>query len=146
MLPLKNSYCIEHFEHPARFVVSTILYLNDIILNMEIDEYSKKALRTDYKTYEDFHSGDATPRLEYAVIGLVTESAKVLDVIKKTKKNLTPLFKEKVIEELGDLLWYLNLAIDELGITFTDVMNNNVEKIQKKYPPDDQEASKLIRN
>lgn len=103
---------------------------------MDIGEYSKKALRTDYADYSDFHSGDATARLDYAAIGLVTESAKVLDLVKKSKKGLKPLNKEKVTEELGDLLWYLNLALDELKLSFDDVMKANLGKIEKKYPED----------
>ncbi len=112
---------------------------------MDINEYGKKALRTDYKDYRDFHSGEVTPRLDYGAMGLVTESSKILDLIKKTKKNLSGLDKAKVTEELGDLLWYLNITIDELGLTFEDVAKNNLEKIDKKYPVNDPEKSKLIR-
>lgn len=112
---------------------------------MDFQIYAQKALRTDYKTYEDFHTGDGSARLDYASMGLVTESAKILDIIKKTKKNLGPLDKEKIQEELGDLLWYLNLTLDELGMTFQDIMIANLEKIERKYPRDDLEKSKLIR-
>ncbi len=100
---------------------------------MNMKQYSKKALTTDYATYNDFHTGDASARLDYATIGLVTESAKILNIIKKTKKNLSPLDKKVVLEELGDLLWYLNLTIDELDLTFDDVMEENISKITKKY-------------
>jgi NTP pyrophosphatase (non-canonical NTP hydrolase) len=110
-----------------------------------MQEYSKKALRTDYKTYDDFHTGDATPRLDYAAIGLVTESAKVLDLVKKSKKNLNTLNKEQVIEELGDLLWYMNIALDEMGVSFEDIIQSNLTKIDNKYPVDSVEAQKLVR-
>ena len=112
---------------------------------MDIHDYSKKALRTDYADYSDFHTGDSSARLDYGVIGLVTESAKALDLIKKSKKNLTPLSKEKLIEELEDLLWYLNITIDELGLTFEDLMQNNLQKIERKYPLGDSGINNLIR-
>ena len=112
---------------------------------MDIKEYTAKALRTDFASYDDYHSGDVSPRLDYATCGLVTESAKILDLIKKSKKNLQVLDKEKVLEELGDLLWYLNLTIDELGYNFDDVMNSNLLKIERKYPEADGTQDGLIR-
>lgn len=112
---------------------------------MDIHDYSKKALRTDYADYSDFHTGDSSARLDYGVVGLVTESAKALDLIKKSKKNLAPLSKEKLVEEIGDLLWYLNITIDELGLTFDDLMQNNLQKIERKYLLDDIEINNLIR-
>ena len=112
---------------------------------MNINEYQKAALRTDYKSYEDFHTGDVSPRLDYAIIGMVTESAKLLDITKKTKKSLTPLNREKVIEELGDLLWYMNLAISELGLSYEEIAQANLTKISKKYPPENGDNNGLIR-
>ena len=103
------------------------------ICYLDISEYTTKALRTDFKDYANFHTSDVSPRLDYATMGLVTESAKILDIIKKTKKNLKPLDKEKVLEELGDLLWYSNLTLDELNITFEAVMENNLKRINKKH-------------
>jgi NTP pyrophosphatase (non-canonical NTP hydrolase) len=112
---------------------------------MQFDEYKEKALRTDFADYSDYHTGDVTPRFEYSAIGLMTESGKVLDLIKKSKKDLVPLDNARVVEELGDLLWYLNLALDELGVSYEELMQSNIEKIGKKYPVDDVEANKLIR-
>ena len=113
---------------------------------MDFETYKKQALRTDYKSYSDFHTGDVSARLDYASMGLVTESVKVLDIIKKTKKNLSRLNKEKVIEELGDLVWYLNLTLDELKLSFDEILSASLDKINKKYPKDDTDKTQLIRN
>jgi NTP pyrophosphatase (non-canonical NTP hydrolase) len=104
---------------------------------MDIKEYKDKALRTDYADYSDFHTGDVSARLDYASMGLVTESAKVLDIIKKSKKSLAPLDKDKLKEELGDLLWYLNLTLDELNISFDELMESSLAKIDRKHPEGD---------
>ncbi|HVX92556.1 MAG TPA: nucleoside triphosphate pyrophosphohydrolase family protein [Candidatus Dojkabacteria bacterium] len=101
---------------------------------MDLQEYKKKALSTDHKDYSQFHTGESTARLDYGTIGMATCSAKILNFVKKTKMNAKPLDREAITEELGDLLWYMNLTIDELGITFEDVMKNNIEKISKIYP------------
>lgn len=104
---------------------------------MTLKHYKTQALRTDYADYEDFHTGDASARLDYATVGLVTESAKVLDLVKKSKKALSPLDKQRVKEELGDLLWYMNLTLDELGMAFEEVMEASIEKINRKHPEGD---------
>jgi len=112
---------------------------------MDFTEYKEKALRTDWATYDDYNTGDASARFEYSVIGLVTESAKLLDMVKKSKKDVFPIEPARVQEELGDLLWYLNLALDEVGMTYEELMQSNLDKIGKKYPVDDVESNKLIR-
>jgi NTP pyrophosphatase (non-canonical NTP hydrolase) len=104
---------------------------------MDIKEYKDKALRTDYADYRDFHTGDVSARLDYASMGLVTESAKVLDIIKKSKKSLAALDKDKLKEELGDLLWYMNLTLDELNISFDELMESSLAKIDRKHPEGD---------
>ncbi|MBP7927617.1 nucleoside triphosphate pyrophosphohydrolase family protein [Patescibacteria group bacterium] len=113
---------------------------------MTLQEFHEKALRTDYKDYADFHTGDVSPRLDYGTMGLVTESGKVMDIIKKTKKGLGPLKREAITEELSDVLWYLNLTIDELGISWDELMQACLQKIDTKYPADDPEKTKHIRN
>lgn len=62
---------------------------------MNLNDYKKQALRTDYADYSDFHTGDVSPRLDYATTGLVTELAKILDLIKKSKKALSPFGPRK---------------------------------------------------
>ncbi len=104
---------------------------------MDINEYKNKALRTDYADYSDFHIGDVSARLDYASMGLVTESAKILDIIKKSKKSLNSLDKAKIQEELGDLLWYMNLTLDELNISFDELMQSSIDKIDRKHPEGD---------
>ena len=108
---------------------------------MNLTTYRQKALRTDFADYSDFHSGDASPRLDYAVTGLVTEAAKALDIVKKSKKGERPLDLEGIKTELGDLLWYMNLTLDELGSSFEEIMDVNLKKIERKHP----EGDPLIR-
>lgn len=45
--------------------------------------------------------------------------------------------QEKVKEELGDLLWYFNLTLDELNMSFDDIMQNSIDKINRKHPEGD---------
>ncbi|QQR93614.1 hypothetical protein IPJ91_00460 [bacterium] len=49
-----------------------------------------------------------------------------------------------IYKELGDLLWYLNLVLDELEISFEELMEMSIARIDKKYPKSDPEACKDI--
>jgi NTP pyrophosphatase (non-canonical NTP hydrolase) len=37
-------------------------------------------------------------------------------------------------EELGDLLWYIALAAESLGISMADMARGNIDKLQQRYP------------
>lgn len=73
-------------------------------------------------------------RLLHAAIGLATESGELLDALKKTIFYGKELDHVNVKEELGDLLWYIAVAMDELGTDFETEMERNIAKLQSRYP------------
>lgn len=40
----------------------------------------------------------------------------------------------KLVDELGDVLWYIAQTATGLNITLEDVAQHNVEKLKKRYP------------
>jgi NTP pyrophosphatase (non-canonical NTP hydrolase) len=38
-----------------------------------------------------------------------------------------------LFEEVGDIFWYLAIMADEIGFSFEDVMDRNLEKLKAKY-------------
>ena len=42
--------------------------------------------------------------------------------------------REHLIIELGDLLWYVAQATQALGVSFEEVVERNVKKLEKRYP------------
>jgi NTP pyrophosphatase (non-canonical NTP hydrolase) len=48
-----------------------------------------------------------TERLENAALGLIGEAGEIADLIKKHRHHGHPLDRDKVIDECGDLLWYV---------------------------------------
>lgn len=46
---------------------------------------------------------------------------------------------------MGDILWYMNITSDELSVSFEDLVNSSLSKINRKYPKEDVELNKLIR-
>lgn len=77
---------------------------------------------------------EAFQRSLHGAIGLCTEAAEVLDAHKKELygKN-KPLRAEHMREECGDLFFYLLLVMRAHGITFRDVIKDNVHKLANRY-------------
>jgi NTP pyrophosphatase (non-canonical NTP hydrolase) len=101
---------------------------------MKPGEYVKKALRTESKKYGFSATGKVTPRIEHAVYGLVTEAGELMDQIKKAKIYNKELDTFNLMEEAGDLMWYLALLSDELKVSFEEIWETNVKKLKVRYP------------
>lgn len=67
-------------------------------------------------------------------LGLGGEAGELQEVIKKLRFHGHPLNKEKLIEELGDVLWYLTGLCTVHGLRLADVMDYNIEKLWCRYP------------
>lgn len=107
------------------------IYLSDAVKeevnNMTGAEYQKLAMRTasDLDTYGLILNG---------VMGLNGEAGECIDIVKKHLFQGHELDKEKLIDELSDVLWYAAITSEGLGVTLDDVMRHNVEKLQMRYP------------
>jgi len=73
-------------------------------------------------------------RLMHAKEGLVTEAGELADAFKRHIYYRQPLDRTNIIEELGDVMWYVGLACNVLGITIRDIQIANICKLQKRYP------------
>ncbi len=96
-------------------------------------EYIQKALRTE-GTYRFQATGDVTPRIEHGVMGAVTEVGELMDAVKKAKIYGRVLDRVNLIEEIGDTMWYLAILADELGVSFEDIWEKNINKLRQRYP------------
>ena len=69
-------------------------------------------------------------------IGLGGEVGEVLTEIKKLERDdhniLTESRKSKIVDELGDVMWYLTGICNRLDISLNDVLKNNVKKLKIK--------------
>ena len=82
--------------------------------------------------------GDAdVPRLLTAALGLTAESGEFTEVVKKILLQGKPYNNENVFHmkrELGDICWYIAQACMALDTTFDEIIEMNVEKLEKRYP------------
>ncbi len=93
-----------------------------------LDEYQQIACSTANKNL-DFKTEVAT-----LALGVAGESGEVADHIKKHIGHAHDLDREKVIKELGDVMWYVATLSDLLGVTLQDVAQRNVDKLALRYP------------
>jgi len=65
--------------------------------------------------------------------GVVGEAGELIDAVKKNVIYRKPLDRENVIEELGDLEFYMEGLRSSLGITREQTLEHNIEKLGKRY-------------
>lgn len=105
---------------------------------MNPTDYVDGSLRTESPP-ESFNMGNfaldmGKIRLLHATMGLCTESGELTDQLKKHLFYGKELDRVNLIEEAGDLLWYLAILFDELDTTFGEVMSSNIAKLRSRYP------------
>lgn len=96
--------------------------------------------------YEDFVSQRIKPgasivedvtaesmNLLHMAIGIAGEAGELLDAIKKHVVYNKKLDKANVIEELGDLEFYMQGLRSQLGLMRFEVLSANVDKLSKRY-------------
>ncbi len=120
---------------------------------MTPSEYVKEAKRTDAADYlpivdrmlVNFDGKENTMRLLHMGIGMSGEAGEIIDSLKKHVIYGKELDKVNLVEECGDVLWYMANMLDELGVSFEEVMAQNAAKLQKRYPKGFTEADAIAR-
>lgn len=94
---------------------------------MTFNEYQNLAQRTsNVKT--------ASAKIENGILGLCGESGECADILKKYLYQGHEFEREKMIEEAGDVAWYLAELATGLGITLEDIFMRNINKLRRRYP------------
>tara|TARA_B100000927_G_C16422820_1_gene452144 strand:- start:846 stop:1250 length:405 start_codon:yes stop_codon:yes gene_type:complete len=77
------------------------------------------------------------PRVLTSAIGMLAESGEFTEVLKKMIFQGKPLNEEQrfhMKRELGDILWYWIQGCMALGFTPDEVMDENIKKLEARYP------------
>lgn len=77
-------------------------------------------------TAEDCH-------LIHMAIGVAGEAGELIDAVKKHTIYRTPLDLENVIEELGDLEFYMEGLRQGLSLSREQILDANIQKLSKRY-------------
>lgn len=94
---------------------------------MDANRYMRGALRTANRSDED-------KLILQCALGLCGEAGEVAEQVKKHYFHGHRLDKRHMIEELGDVIWYLAVLCDAIGSDLQTVMAKNLIKLEKRYP------------
>jgi NTP pyrophosphatase (non-canonical NTP hydrolase) len=96
---------------------------------MEFDEYQALAIRT-----RQAPSAEVEP-VVISLLGLAGEAGELLSEYKKSVRDGAAhrLYKQRVAEELGDLLWYIASVADQFDLRLGDVARDNIKKTDERW-------------
>ena len=69
----------------------------------------------------------------HMIMGISGEAGELLDAIKKSVIYRQTLDRQNVIEELGDLEFYMQGLRQILGISREETLEHNISKLMKRY-------------
>lgn len=72
--------------------------------------------------------------LIHMVMGICGEAGELLDAVKKHAVYNKPLDIANVVEELGDLEFYIEGLRQELGLGRSETLQANIDKLALRYP------------
>lgn len=100
-----------------------------------LDEYQQAALRT-------WKQQPQRDGILNALLGLTGEAGECADYLKKVLFHGHELDLERIKKEIGDVHYYCAVLAHELGLTLSDVAEENIAKLRARYPSGwSQEAS-----
>lgn len=94
----------------------------------------EQIVKTLFKKGDQIHLSSHDVDLLHAATGICGEAGEVLDLIKKTTFNNRDLDYRKLLEELGDVEFYLEALRQALDISREDILKQNMEKLSLRYP------------
>ena len=76
---------------------------------------------------------------EYLMLGLMNEAGEVGGAYKKEIRDRVDN-TDLIIDELGDVLWYLTRLCDVYGVAISELMVNNMDKLFNRMTPEEATA------
>lgn len=81
------------------------------------------------------HVKDGTEPVSHCALGLAGEAGEVCDLIKKSQyEGGEPVNVTRLMDECGDVLWYLTRIVAEYGFDLEEVASLNIEKLAARRP------------
>lgn len=94
---------------------------------MDLNTYQQLAQRTS-------NSMNALQHIKNGCYGMCGEAGECIDILKKHEFQGHVLEYDKLLDELGDVLWYIAETASGLDVTLENIALHNIEKLKKRYP------------
>jgi NTP pyrophosphatase (non-canonical NTP hydrolase) len=103
---------------------------------MDFNSYQREALRTDRVPTPE--GADDAASLIVPMLGLAGETGRLLSEYKKHLRDgeAHRLFKDRVSEELGDLLWYIANVASKFDLSLSEIAVANLAKVKGRWSSD----------
>lgn len=97
--------------------------------------------KTELEEYQDWvmegvseHVKSKSPEVQqlWALSGLSAESGEVQELFEKAVRKNIPLDNARILDESGDVLWYLTCLLGLRGITLDEVIEHNITKLNER--------------
>ena len=102
---------------------------------MNFNDYQKKALSTDLgagKSNKYAHD----PAYVDKILSFVGEAGEVAEKYKKIIRDKGGVInkedKQEIVKEIGDVLWYIAILADYLGVSLDELAQANVDKLASR--------------
>ena len=97
---------------------------------MNFNDYQKQALTTATSSDSEFKD------MLHWVLGITGEGGEIAEKVKKIirdkKGEVSEEDKAELAKEVGDVLWYLAVFSHHLGVSFEEVAQQNLDKLQSR--------------
>lgn len=97
---------------------------------MTFDDYQQQALTTVLSTGDEFKD------MLHWVLGINGESGEVAEKMKKIIRDkhsvVSDKDKQELAKELGDVLWYLAVFANDLGVSLNEIADQNLSKLKSR--------------
>lgn len=72
--------------------------------------------------------------LLHAILGITSEAGELTEAMAKGLVLNTPIDSVNIVEELGDVLWYVAMALRSVNSSFEEAMEKNITKLKIRFP------------
>lgn len=109
------------------------------LADMTFEKYERLAQRTANKDLGSFE------QVSNYALGLVSEAAEVTDQVKKELFHGHSPNRDKIKDELSDVMWYISNLAGMYDIGLKEIAVHNIEKLKKRYPNGFSESASINR-
>ena len=96
---------------------------------------------------EDFsYEGKVTHGMLHALLGIASETAEIAEEYNMSVVEGREINKVNLVEEAGDIMWYLAMLLRELDTDFETVGEKNIAKLRVRYPEQFTEEAAVNRD
>lgn len=107
----------------------------------QADELNSKEADMNFNEYQEFCMNTAIypnrhKNVQHTALGLAGEAGEFANKVKKVQRDqggrITHESREAMAEELGDALWYIAMAADEINLSLESIVKKNVDKLTSR--------------